>query len=173
MVARWDPQKDHQNLVAAMGLLANRGVGFRALLVGTGVTNAQPELQATLTGHGLGKRVRLLGPRSDIPAVMLALDVHVLSSSYGEAFPNVLAEAMTCERPCVVTDVGDSARIVGSSGEVVPPRNPEVLAAGLVRLLDRLGHEPDLGHRARQRVVAEFSVERMLERTEQVLLGGL
>lgn len=103
-------------------------------------------------------------------AVYSALDI-VSSSSFGEGFANVIAEAMACERPCVVTDVSDSARIVGSTGEVVPPRNPDALAEAIVRMLDRLKASPDLGCQARARIVAEFSVERMVLRTMEVIGG--
>lgn len=128
MVGRFNPQKDHQNLLAALVILKQQGIAFRCLLVGR---ELEP-LQETIDALDLHQNVLLLGQRGDIPAVMNALDVHVLSSSYGEAFPNVLAEAMACGTPCITTDVGDAARIVGEFGWVVPPSDAAALAQALV-----------------------------------------
>ncbi|MER3423064.1 MAG: glycosyl transferase family 1, partial [Nitrospiraceae bacterium] len=105
MVGRFDPQKDHGNLIAALGRLRQRGMHFGCVLVGKDLVPDNPSISQQIAAHGLDENVRLLGQRTDIPAVMNALDVHVLPSAYGEAFPNVLAEAMACGTPCVTTDV--------------------------------------------------------------------
>ena len=72
--------------------------------------------------------IKLLGPKNNITEIMNGLDLHILSSSYGEGFPNVVAEAMACGTPCIVTNVGDSALVVGKNGWVVPPKNSHKLA---------------------------------------------
>lgn len=172
LVARLDVMKDHRNFLRACALLATRREDLRFVCIGGGSADDRAELE-TLAGHlGIADRLIWAGPRSDMPAVLSALDLAVSSSSFGEGFSNAIAEAMACERPCVVTDVGDSARIVGDVGEVVPPRDAAALAEAIARLLERLASDPDIGVRARERIVAEFSVERMVARTEQVLFGA-
>jgi len=163
MVARWDPLKDHANLLEALGILIKQGTGFKCVLIGTGMTGANIHLRELLSRQGLHHTVRLAGPRDDVPAVMNALDLHVLSSA-GEAFPNVVAEAMACGTPCVVTDVGDSAHIVGSTGWVVPPRDSCALALGITDALNTLASigRASLGARCRARIEDQFSLDKML-----------
>ncbi len=170
MVARFDAQKDHRNLVQALGLLKRRGVPFTCLLVGVGMDEANGELRGWLDAAGVAGHVKLLGPRSDVPAVMNALDVHVLSS-LGEAFPNVLAEAMACGTPCVATDVGDAAVIVADHGWVVPPQDSEALADGLAQAYGQfsVGGAAWQARQAacRAHIMANFELELMCERYRQ------
>lgn len=167
MVARFDPQKDHKNLLEALAQLKRQKLNFVAVLVGYGLDNENSQLSASLQALDLTDHVRLLGQRPDVPAVMNALDVHVLSSAYGEAFPNVVAEAMACGTPTVVTDVGDAAAIVGDTGWVVRPRDAAKLAAALSQAHDAMEDAEAWQIRqraARQRVVDNFSLERMVQR---------
>ena len=170
MVARFDVQKDHRNLVQALGLLKRRGVPFTCLLVGVGMDEANGELRGWLDAAGVAGHVKLLGPRSDVPAVMNALDVHVLSS-LGEAFPNVLAEAMACGTPCVTTDVGDAAVIVADHGWVVAPQDSVALAEGLIQAHDSFTAD-GAAWQARQaacraHIMANFELELMCQRYRQ------
>lgn len=171
MVARFDAQKDHNNLVQALGLLRQRGIPFVCLLVGNAMDAANATLVDWLQAAGVADHVRLLGARADIPAVMNALNVHVLSS-LGEAFPNVLAEAMACGTPCVTTDVGDAATIVAQHGWVAPPQNPEALANAVQQAFSEFVIE-NLAWQARrvacrQHIMANFELETMCERYREV-----
>lgn len=164
-VGRYNPQKDHANLLLALAELMQRGIRLRCVLVGTGVDESNAQLCRQIEALGLKDVVLLLGPRSDIPVVMSAIDIHVLPSSFGEAFPNVVAEAMACETPCVVTHVGDAASIVGETGWVVPPSNALALANTIEQALLALKSPADWQQRktaARHRIVQNFSLERMV-----------
>jgi glycosyltransferase involved in cell wall biosynthesis len=166
MVGRFDPQKDHGNLLEALGILRQMGRPFVCVLVGKDLVPENATVVRKLAALGLVDEVRLLGQRTDIPAVMNALDLHVLSSSYGEAFPNVLAEAMACGTPCVTTDVGDASLIVGDTGWVVPKGKPEALAHEIAHALRVRGDDEAWAARcaaARSRIVENFSIETMVQ----------
>lgn len=139
-VARWDPQKDHENLIRAFARLKTESVEtLRLVFVGPAMHELNDSLRDLIIAHDLLKNVILLGERDDVPAVMNALDIHVLPSSYGEAFPNVVVESMACGTPPVVTDVGDASLIAGDWGWVCPPNDPDGLARVLstaVRAMD-------------------------------------
>jgi glycosyltransferase involved in cell wall biosynthesis len=100
---------------------------------------------------------------------MAGLDIATSSSAFAESFPNVIGEAMACGVPCVVTDIGHSAAIVGEAGLVVAPRNPAALAAAWSRLVD-MGTEARLlmGAAARQRILENFSLHRVVRQYEAV-----
>ncbi|ALX86107.1 glycosyl transferase [Achromobacter denitrificans] len=164
-VARWDPLKDHANLLRAVAALVRDGrdAGLRCVLVGRGMTIDNPELMALVDKLGLRERLVLAGPSDDVPAVMNGLDLHVLSSC-AEGFPNVVAEAMACGVYCVVTDVGDAAYIVGDAGVVVPPEQPEALARGIETALRDVASRGQgrAGEAGRARVLANFDLARMV-----------
>ncbi|MEA2329577.1 MAG: hypothetical protein QOE68_4536 [Thermoanaerobaculia bacterium] len=159
MIARFHAQKDHPNFLAAAADLARTHPRVRFALCGLGLQPDNEELMTIVREHGLQDHVLLMGLRRDIPRVLNAFDIHTLSSSFGEGFPNVLGEAMATGVPCVVTDIGDSAMIVGDTGVAVPARDPAALANGWRRLLDLSAEEfATLRGRARERVRSEFSL---------------
>ena len=165
MVGRFDPQKNHENLLNALAGLDLQKLDAYCVLVGNEVNQRNQTLTSWIQARGLGDRVVLMGQRTDIPAVMNALDLHVLSSSFGEGFPNVLAEAMACGIPCVATDVGDASVIVGNTGWIVPPNDPIALAAAFAAALnahldgDRWRQRTEA---ARARIEQRFSMESMV-----------
>jgi glycosyltransferase involved in cell wall biosynthesis len=170
MVARFDPQKDHRTFIRAAQLLHRDRPDAHFLLCGMEVTWDNQDLARWIDDAGLRTHCHLLGRRDDdIANVTAALDIASLSSSYGEGFPNVVSEAMCCGVPCVVTDVGDAALIVGQTGIVVPPRNPQALAAAWRTMLEMgcEGRRP-MGIAARQRIKERFDIAEITGRYEHL-----
>ncbi|WP_242218914.1 glycosyltransferase family 4 protein [Shinella zoogloeoides] len=164
-VGRWDPQKDHANLIAAIRVVREQHPHLHLVLAGSDCDKNNSELQELLYAAALLDNVHLLGRRTDVPAVMNALDLHVLPS-YNEAFPNVVAEAMACGVPGIVTDVGDAKDIVGATGWVVPPREAQALANAITEALCEIRDTPNWilrKQQVRQRIEDNFSLQTMAE----------
>ncbi|MCE1252784.1 MAG: glycosyltransferase [Anaerolineae bacterium] len=167
-VARFDPQKDHTTLIEAARLIHQEKPDVRFVLCGDGINWQNDILTHQIDINGLHDVFYLLGRRDDIPFVMAALDM-LVSSSQGEAFPNVLGEAMACGVPCVTTDAGDSGLIVGECGYIVPVSDPQALADGMKKMLNLPGEERQrLGVAARQRVMQKFNLPEIVKQYEQV-----
>ena len=172
-VSRWHAQKDHGTLIRALQAMKAGGVGgWKCILVGRDLDDANPQLRELVAAADLTDEVACLGPRSDIDDVMRVLDLHVLSSAFGEAFPNVVAEGMASHTPSVVTDVGDSAYLVDKTGWVAPPSDPLCLArhieAALEEWRDRPAEWLARGEAARARVEQNFTFERMIANYERI-----
>jgi glycosyltransferase involved in cell wall biosynthesis len=168
MVARFDPHKDHRSFLDAARRLKAVHPDVRFLLCGPNISAANGQLREWIAAAGVDADCHLLGRRQDIPRITAALDIATLSSAE-EGFPNVLGEAMSCAVPCVATDVGDSARLIGDTGRVVPPRNPRALADAWHELI-ALGR-PNiraLGTRARRRIAQHFSIDQVARAYEDV-----
>jgi glycosyltransferase involved in cell wall biosynthesis len=166
MVGRYTPQKDHANLLHALAILKSRRVVIRCLLLGNKINIRNSQLIELIENLKLKDIVVLLDRQNEVPTVMSALDVHVLPSSFGEAFPNVVAESMACETPCIVTDVGDSAKIVGHTGWVVPPHNAQALADTIEHALLAHKNQTIWAQRkinARNRIEQKFSLDNMIK----------
>ena len=159
LVARYHPMKDVETFLRAASFFRRNQTNSQFVLSGEGFTPDNSILVAMIEALDLSGYISLLGPRSDIDLIYPTLDALALCSIYGEGFPNVLCEAMACSVPCVATDVGDSAQIIGDCGLIVPMRNPEALAQGWEALIKRgLGV---VGELARSRITAHFSLDRM------------
>jgi glycosyltransferase involved in cell wall biosynthesis len=171
LAARLDPLKDHGTFLKAAALLAESTPQARFVCVGGGAEDYARSLREQAEGLGLGERIIWAGERADMPAVYNALDALCLAS-VSEGLPNVLLEAMGCGVPCVATNAGDAARLLGGTGLVAPVGDAQALAAGLATLLARLEREgPRLGALCRARMEAEFSLPRMVAATEGLLAG--
>jgi glycosyltransferase involved in cell wall biosynthesis len=153
---------------AAAGLSDPR---LRFLMAGRGVDSSNQELARLVERLGLERRVSLLGEADDVGAILPGLDVLCVSSR-SEAFPNVIGEAMSCGVPCVTTDVGDAAQIVGETGRVVPVGDPARLAEAL-RAIMQMGADARLrlGRIARQRIIEHYSLGSMIKQYQRTYEG--
>jgi glycosyltransferase involved in cell wall biosynthesis len=168
LVGRFHPHKDHRNFTEAAALLSRTRPDVYFLLCGDEVTWDNAQLVRWIEQAGIKRQCRLLGRRDDVSRVTSALDI-AASSSFGESFPNVILEAMSCGVPCVATDVGDSALIVGDTGRVVPPKNPLALSWAWQALIE-LGRQgrTQLGLAARQRVQEHFDLPDIVGRYQKL-----
>jgi len=153
-ISRLHPMKDHATLLRAIervadGLSDKQEVLF--LLIGHGVTSELSKNPA----------IRFLGERVDVPRIMSALDIVVSSSAWGEGFPNVIGEAMASEVPCVVTDVGDSAYIVGKYGRVCSVGDDQCIASSLLQLIENTQERKTAGKQARKRIKENYSMDKI------------
>ncbi|MCD6471260.1 glycosyltransferase, partial [bacterium] len=166
--ARFDPQKDHKNFFEAAKIVRKIYPNVHFLLCGDGISWNNKKLKEWIEKSGVKKVTYLLGRRDDMKNIYNSIDIFS-SSSCGEGFPNVIGEAMACEVPCVVTDVGDSAIIVKDTGFVVPPKNPEVLAEAIIKMIE-MGEEKrkELGKKARDRIKENYSIEKIVKNYEQL-----
>jgi glycosyltransferase involved in cell wall biosynthesis len=164
-VGRFHPQKDHDNLFKALAILNKKKIDYFCLLVGFEMDSCNEDLVHKIKKMKLENKVKLLGSQNDIPQVMRELDLHILPSAYGESFPNVVAESMACGTPCVVTDVGDAAFIVGNTGWVVPPKNSEALANKIMIAIRKLNDKKWSSRcaEARKRIKKNFSIDLMVK----------
>lgn len=169
LVARLDPMKDYPIFLEAASRIARERHDVRFVCVGEGPTDYLDEIKQQAMALGLTKQLIWAGARDNMPAVYSAFDI-ASSSSFGEGFSNTIAEAMACGVPCVVTDVGDSAHIVGNLGSVVAPGDGSALAAAIQDLTNQPREERQaLGDAGRVRVMSEFGLDRLVQRTEQAL----
>jgi glycosyltransferase involved in cell wall biosynthesis len=155
-VGRLDPDKDHQTFLAAAIRAAETNAKLGFLLVGDGTTRLPEMAECAAPMETLGDRLLILGHVGDMPALYNALDICALSSRT-EGFPNALGEAMACGVPCISTDVGDAAFLIGDTGVLCPPSDPSAFAEALLRLAsqDLAAH----GEAARRRIADCFSLE--------------
>ncbi|HAC66278.1 MAG TPA: group 1 glycosyl transferase [Cyanothece sp. UBA12306] len=169
LVGRLDPIKDHPTFLKAAALSLKERQDIRWICVGSGSDKYTQELYQLAEDLRISEQVIWAGAKNNMPAVYNALDI-ACCCSYGEGFPNVVGEAMACGIPCVVTDVGDCAWIVGDTGIVVPPQNPQALVSGWKYCLER--DRKEIAIKSRERIRKNFTTNSLAQNTE-VLLGQL
>ena len=167
IIGRIRPIKDHPTLIKAASLLSTKINNLIVLVVGEGSVEYIDDLYTLVDKLCLADRVIWLDSRRDIVAIYSALDV-LVSSSIGEGFSNVIGEAMSCGIPCVVTDVGDSAMIVGDPTRVVIPGDPEMMASAIFKVL-QINKEEGALDSLRNRITDNFSIRKLVDQTEKAL----
>jgi glycosyltransferase involved in cell wall biosynthesis len=170
-IARYHPMKDHANFLQAAALLLAKvpNVNVHFVLVGTGIDRNNQTLNNLINNLALKNQVHLLGERRDIQNITPGFDIMTSASAYGEAFPLVIGEAMSCGVPCVVTDVGDSAWLVGEIGKIVPPKDAQALANAWQELIGLSQSErKTLGQAARVKIQQLFSLEAIVSQYENL-----
>lgn len=169
-VGRFDPMKDHSTFLRAAAILAKEMDNVLFVCVGDGNVTYKTEIYRLADRLGLENRVIWAGKKMDMRGVYNALDISTLSSA-GEGFPNVVGEAMACGVPCVVTDVGDSAKVVGDTGVVVPVRNHEALAMGWQKMIEHMKkNRQSINESVRNRIEMMFSRKKLINETSELFL---
>ena len=173
LVGRIDPMKDHKTFLHAVKIFDQEGCSVRFVCIGDGKEPYKSEIRSLCMVLGLNDSLICAGERYDMAAVYNAMDI-VTSSSFGEGFSNVIGEAMACGVSCVVTDVGDSAIIVGETGVIVPPKDPQALADGWRSMLKHLKDKSySIKEMARARIVFHYNSEIFVQKTSKRLLSLL
>jgi len=163
LVARYDPLKNHEGFLHAAAQLLSETQDAHFVLAGNSIDKDNVVLNRLINQLGLRDKVHLLGQRKDMPKITAGLDI-ATCCSLSEGFPNVVGEAMSCAVPCVVSDVGDAARIVGDTGIIVPVADVQALAEGWCNLISKGAAERSaMGERALKRVRSQYSLARCVE----------
>lgn len=168
LIARYDPMKDHATFVKAALTLLETHPSVHFVLIGPDVDKHNLALAAPIRAAGKAINFHLLGERQDIIHIMPALDIYTSSSAFGEGFSNSIGEAMACGVPCVVTNVGGSAFIVGDTGSVISACNHTAMTTAWTALLDNPERRAQLGQAARQRMETHFAIEKIADRYAKI-----
>jgi len=173
LIGRLDPMKDHATFLRAVKIFNQEGCSVRFVCIGDGQGPYKSETHSLCRTLGLNGFLIWAGEMEDMQSVYNAIDI-VTSSSLSEGFPNVIGEAMACGVHCVVADVGDSAIIVGETGVVVNPEDPQALADGWTDMLKRLNDKSYLIKKmARARIVSHYNSEIFVQKTSKMFLSLL
>ena len=165
IVARIDYMKGYLVFSQTAKKLIERYDNLYFFSVGGGDEKIKKECELVL---GNTNRFIWLGNQKNVENFYSGFDISSSSSSFGEGFSNSIAEAMSCECACVVTDVGDSAMIVGEFGVVVESNSIDSLYKGLEKMVQ--SNYKEFGKISRKRIIDNFSIEKMVKNTEKEIV---
>lgn len=174
-LGRLNPAKDQENFIEAARILAERHHNLKFMMIGDGLDPDNARLMRAITDTGHADRFVLLGERRDVPACLKAMDIFCLHSRT-EGFPNALGEAMAMGLPCVTTNAGDAAYLLGDTGTIVPTQDSKALAEGIEQMI-RLDakQRQELGRKSQNRINSNFSIaqtsEKFLQLYDQLIHG--
>ncbi|NMB53711.1 MAG: glycosyltransferase [Leptolinea sp.] len=169
LAARYDRQKDHETFFKSAAVVLQSLPDTHFLLCGEGITPKNPVIRGWAAGTGREEQFHLLGRWTDMPLFHAACDVEVSSSAYGESFSNVLGEAMACGIPCVSTRVGGAEEVLGETGQIVPPKNPEALGNAILTILKQPATKrQEMGMAGRERMLHNFDISLVAQEYSRV-----
>jgi glycosyltransferase involved in cell wall biosynthesis len=170
MIANFDPRKGHHDFIASCPIVQGKMPNTQFVIVGNDLDKEYyKQMRQRAEQYGLTRVMHFLGPRKDIPNILMSLDV-VVQPSLTEAGPRVPIEAMAMERPIVVTDVGGNSEEVvdGQTGLVVPVGDVHALSDAIVKVLSDPPLARRLGELGRQRVLSMFTEEAHVCQVQQL-----
>lgn len=165
-VGRFHKQKDYPNLFNAFVKVLQQQPNCKLLVVGDG--ELRTELEHLLVKLGIEDKVNFLGMRKDVPELLSASDIYVLSSAW-EGFPLVVGEAMSTERLVVTTDAGGAREFLVNNDFLVPINNSELLASAMLEAAMLSEQEAlEIGKQGRQRIIEKYSLDAVVDRWEAI-----
>jgi len=174
LVARHDPMKGIGYFIQAAANFFSLYPNTYFFIIGSGPETYTSELKKKGDEYQIADRILWINASANIEQYYSAMDIYTSSSIYGEGFSNAIGEAMSCNLPCVVTNVGDSSIIVGNSGIVVEPYDAQAIVEGWKKLKKKIGGKNfEIESEQRIRICRYFSIEKMVSNTEQILLEAV
>ena len=174
MAARYDPMKGYDIFIRSAKILCEKYSNVHFLLCGSNVTNSNHELVKMIIDDNLVSRIHLLGYISDMPKFYNSINILTVASSYGEAFPMSICEAMSCEVPVVSSDLGDCSYIINDSEMIFPINNAEILSKRWEKIIT---HDKEIKHmigkKNRERIMSLFEIKNIEKTYEKNYLEVL
>jgi glycosyltransferase involved in cell wall biosynthesis len=164
VLGRFHPQKNHDLAIKACSIAISKNINLKLYLAGTGMTTDKSELNKSIRKHRMENFTEFFGALKDVRVFFKEIDVLLLPSKFGEGFPNVLAEAMAYGIPCIATSIGDSEKIIGQSGWVVPNQKPKEIVSAFEEIIEMRKNKSwlKIKNTARKRIEKNFSISKMI-----------
>ena len=164
VLGRFHPQKNHELAIKASSLAIRKGINVKLYLAGSGVAADEPALNISIRKYRMENFTKLYEAFDDVRVFFKQIDVLLLSSKFGEGFPNVLAEAMAYGIPCIATSIGESEKIIGQSGWVVPNQKPKEIVSAFEEIIEMRKNKSwiKIKKNVRKRIKKNFSISKMI-----------